>query len=71
MKQEVMTLIPWLVAIYAVICVAAYFGNRMFMYFPDPTRAVPVAVGLKGVKESRDRGCRWHRTDCLACAGEG
>ncbi|MGC1177453.1 MAG: hypothetical protein ACLQF1_13245 [Methyloceanibacter sp.] len=34
-----MELIPWLVAIYAVICVAAYFGNRLFMYFPDPTRA--------------------------------
>ena len=46
-----MTLIPWLVAIYAVICVAAYFGNRMFMYFPDPTRAAPAAVGLNGVKE--------------------
>jgi len=23
-------LIPWLVAVYAVICVAAYFGNRLY-----------------------------------------
>jgi fermentation-respiration switch protein FrsA (DUF1100 family) len=46
-----MELIPWLVAVYAVICVAAYFGNRLFMYFPDPTRVVPVEAGLDGVEE--------------------
>ena len=46
-----MTLILWLVAVYAAICAAAYFGNRLFMYFPDPTRVAPVAVGLSGVKE--------------------
>jgi hypothetical protein len=34
MKQDVVTLIVWLVAIYAAICGAAYFGNRLFMYFP-------------------------------------
>ena len=46
-----MTLIVWLVAIYAAICGAAYFGNRLFMYFPDPTRVAPEAAGLNGVRE--------------------
>jgi uncharacterized protein len=45
------TLILWLVAAYAAICAAAYFGNRLFMYFPDLTRVEPVEVGLSGVKE--------------------
>ena len=51
MKQEVVTFILWLVATYAAICGAAYFGNRLFMYFPDPTRVAPEAAGLNGVKE--------------------
>src|SRR5882757_4212159 len=46
-----MELIPWLVAVYAVMCVAAYFGNRLFTYFPDPTRVAPVEAGLDGVEE--------------------
>ena len=46
-----MTLIVWLVAIYAAICAAAYFGNRLLMYFPDPTRVAPEAAGLDAVKE--------------------
>ena len=46
-----MTLILWLVAVYAAICGAAYFGNRLFTYFPDPTRVAPEAAGLNGVKE--------------------
>jgi carbonic anhydrase len=46
MKQEVVTLILWLVPVYAVICAAVYFGNRLFMYFPDPTRIAPVEAGL-------------------------
>jgi pimeloyl-ACP methyl ester carboxylesterase len=46
-----MVLIPWLVALYAVICAAAYFGNRLFMYLPDPTRITPAEAGLDGVKE--------------------
>ncbi len=46
-----MTLILWLVAAYVAICAAAYFGNRLFMYFPDPTRVAPVEVGLNGVRE--------------------
>ena len=36
-----MQLISWLIAVYAVICVAVYFGNRRLMYFPDPTRVAP------------------------------
>ena len=46
-----MELIPWLVAAYTVICMGAYFGNRLFMYFPDPTRIAPVAAGLENVEE--------------------
>jgi hypothetical protein len=34
MKRGVVTLVVWLVAIYAAICGAAYFGNRLLMYFP-------------------------------------
>jgi hypothetical protein len=50
MKQEVTTFIAWLVAIYIVICVAAYFGNAV-MSFPDPTRSEPMEVGLNDVNE--------------------
>ncbi|HKF61285.1 MAG TPA: alpha/beta fold hydrolase [Dongiaceae bacterium] len=46
-----MGLIPWLVVPYAAICAVAYFGNRLFTYFPDPTRIPPAAVGLVGVEE--------------------
>jgi hypothetical protein len=62
MKQEVMTLVPWLVAVYAAICAVVYFGNRLFMYFPNPTRAAPAEAGLDHVKESRSQpltGSRW------------
>jgi uncharacterized protein len=51
MKHEAVTLISWLVAIYAAICGAAYFGNRWFMYLPDPTRVAPAAAGLDAVSE--------------------
>ena len=51
MKRDVVTFIVWLVATYAAICGAAYFGNRVFMYFPDPTRVPPMEVGVNGVKE--------------------
>ena len=51
MKQEVVTLILWLVAVYAAICAAAYLGNRLLMYLPDPTRVAPLEAGLDGVKE--------------------
>jgi hypothetical protein len=47
-----MELIPWLVAGYVLICMAAYFGNRLFMYFPDPTRVAPGEAGLDGVTET-------------------
>ena len=46
-----MGLDPWLAATYAAICVVAYFGNRLFMYFADPTRIPPAAVGLAEVEE--------------------
>jgi fermentation-respiration switch protein FrsA (DUF1100 family) len=51
MKRAVVTLIVWLVAIYAAICAAAYFGNRWFMYLPDATRVAPAAAGLDAVRE--------------------
>lgn len=37
-RKEIIRLILGLVVVYAAICVAAYFGNRLLMYFPDPTR---------------------------------
>jgi pimeloyl-ACP methyl ester carboxylesterase len=46
-----MGLIARLAGAYAVICVAAYLGNRHFMYLPDPTRVSPAEVGLDGVEE--------------------
>ena len=46
-----MGLVPWLAATYAAICAVAYFGNRLFMYFADPTRIPPAAVGLAEVEE--------------------
>jgi len=49
--REIMDLVPWLIAAYLVICAAAYFGHRMFMYFPDPARIPPNAAGLDGVEE--------------------
>jgi hypothetical protein len=45
------TLILWFVALYAAICATAYFGNRWFMYLPDPTRVALAEAGLNGVKE--------------------
>jgi uncharacterized protein len=50
-QREIMTLIAWLVAGYAGICAAAYFGNRLLMYIPDPTRITPAMTGLEGVRE--------------------
>jgi len=46
-----MGLVPWLAATYAAICAVAYFGNRFYMYFPDPARIPPAAVGLAEVEE--------------------
>jgi fermentation-respiration switch protein FrsA (DUF1100 family) len=34
-----------------VICAVVYFGNRKFMYFPDPARVPPAEVGLEDVEE--------------------
>jgi uncharacterized protein len=51
LTRKTMDLMPWIIAGYLVICAAAYFGNRMFMYFPDPARIAPAAVGLPGVEE--------------------
>ena len=47
-----MNLIPWLVVAYAVICAVVYFGNRLFMYFPDPARIAPAEAGLDGSRRS-------------------
>ena len=46
-----MDLIPWLVVVYVVICLTAYFGSRLYIYFPDPTRVAPAEAGLDGVEE--------------------
>lgn len=49
--RGLMELMPWLIAAYLAICLVAYFGSRMFMYFPDPTRVAPANAGLDGVEE--------------------
>jgi hypothetical protein len=46
-----MNFLLWLAAVYLAICAMAYFGNRLFMYFPDPARIPPAEVGLEGVDE--------------------
>jgi fermentation-respiration switch protein FrsA (DUF1100 family) len=38
-------------AVYAVIALGAYLGQRRLMYFPDPERVAPAKAGLAGVKE--------------------
>lgn len=50
-QTGIMELILWLIAAYAMICVAVYFGNRLYMYFPDPTRTAPAEAGLNGIEE--------------------
>ena len=50
-RQAIMELILWLAMLYAVICAVAYFGNRAFMYFPDPARVAPAEAGLDGIEE--------------------
>jgi uncharacterized protein len=46
-----MHILLWLVAAYLAFCALAYFGNRLFMYFPDPMRVPPAATGLAGAEE--------------------
>ncbi len=46
-----MQTILWIIGVYIVICVGAYFANRAFMYFPDPERYTPAQAGLAGVDE--------------------
>src|SRR5947207_10210038 len=36
---------------YALIGLAAYFGQRRLMYFPDRARTLPAQAGLPGVEE--------------------
>src|SRR5258706_12991181 len=36
---------------YFAIALAAYFGQRRLMYFPDATRVSPASLGLVNVKE--------------------
>jgi hypothetical protein len=46
-----MNVLFWLIAVYLALCAIAYFGHRVFMYFPDPARIPPAEAGLDGVKE--------------------
>jgi fermentation-respiration switch protein FrsA (DUF1100 family) len=50
-RQGNMGLILAILAVYAGICGAVYFGSRQFMYFPDPTRVAPEEAGLDDVEE--------------------
>lgn len=40
-----------LAALYALICIGAYLGNRVLMYLPDPSRVAPAEAGIAGVEE--------------------
>lgn len=40
-----------LLATYLVVAVGLYLGQRRLLYFPDPTRTPPAAVGLADVTE--------------------
>jgi len=46
-----MDILLWLIGLYLAICAVAYFGNRTFMYFPDPARVSPAEAGIDGVEE--------------------
>ncbi|MGV1015405.1 MAG: alpha/beta hydrolase, partial [Methyloceanibacter sp.] len=46
-----MELLPWLVGAYILFCLVVYFGNRHFMYLPNPIRVVPAEAGLDNVEE--------------------
>lgn len=46
-----MNTLLWIIATYVAICIAAWFGNRVFMYFPDSARISPAEAGLSGVEE--------------------
>ena len=48
-----MKVILWIVAVYAVICVVAYFGNRRYMYFPDPVPSENLIRRIRSRKENR------------------
>jgi pimeloyl-ACP methyl ester carboxylesterase len=50
-RGGIVKIILWILAVYAVICVVAYFGNRRLMYFPDPARTAPAEAGLDGIEE--------------------
>jgi len=40
-----------LLVIYALICAGMYFGQRAFLYFPDPARTAPADADLPDVAE--------------------
>ena len=50
-RKKLMNTLLWIIAAYVAICIAAWFGNRVFMYFPDPERMTPAEAGLSGVEE--------------------
>ena len=37
--------------VYGLVALAAYFGQRRLMYFPDRMRTAPAEAGLQGVEE--------------------
>jgi pimeloyl-ACP methyl ester carboxylesterase len=55
-KQKMLETFAWLLAAYVLVCVAAYFGHRHFMYFPNPNRTPPSEAGLFGFQEIEIRG---------------
>ncbi len=53
--REMMQLVVWLAASYAIVCVLGLLFHRHFMYFPVAERVAPSAAGLAGVEEVQIR----------------
>ena len=66
-----MELLPWLVGVYILICAGAYYGNRWFMFFPDPARYTPVEAGLENVEEVELKSGDGETLARLVLEGEG
>lgn len=47
----VIKLVVYAALAYLVVVAVAYFAQRKFTYFPDPTRVAPSDTGLQGVRE--------------------
>lgn len=50
-RNSMMNILLWLAGLYLVVCLGGVLINRHFIYAPNPVRAAPAEVGLRGVEE--------------------